>query len=202
MALQVSGALRGVTLGTRSWLRWPAVFWPHVQNYLNSWEMPSWDGPSQLLCLGQMHLAFLPPLSHLHLCSFQFTKDHFSRGDLAFFLPKPQGSPLSPAMKDVEFSETWILELPGGDLRTPAEHTQASGGFLLRHIPASASSNSAFCRRCFLRSSFLGNTSAFSNATLAFSWLWEAGSGFGTRTFAQRGTGRVKPSRKSRKLAV
>ena len=63
--------------------------------------MPSWDGPSQLLCLGQMHLAFLPPLSHLPLCSFQFTKDHFSHGHLAFFLPKPQGSPLSPAMKDV-----------------------------------------------------------------------------------------------------
>ena len=81
---------------------------PKLSKFLGNAFLGWAKSAAQLLRLGQMDLAFLPPLSHLHLCSFQFTKDHFSHGDLdlAFFLPKPQGSPLSPAMKDVEISET------------------------------------------------------------------------------------------------
>ena len=81
---------------------------PELSKFLGN-AFPGWHSlPAQLLRLDQMDLAFLPPLSHLHLCSFQFTKNHFSPGDLdpVFFLLKPQGSSLSPAVKDVEFSET------------------------------------------------------------------------------------------------
>lgn len=69
---------------------------------------------------------------------------------------KPQGSPLSPAMKDVEFSETWISELPGVDLRTTSWTHPAVGQFPpLAHSSITASDNNAFAgiASCVLPSS-------------------------------------------------
>lgn len=140
-----------------------------------------------------MNLAFLPPLRLPHLCSFSIHKGPFlAWGPRCLLSLKGPGKP-------TVCSDEGCRVFLGLNLRASwsgSGNGQPTTPNCWRFPPLANSSiassgNNAFFWHYFLLSSFLGNTSAFSNVTLALDWLWKARRGFGTRTFAQRGTGDI-----------
>lgn len=125
-----------------SWLSWPAVFWPHSRDCLTSWGngFLGWPKASCSATASRSDgLGLRAPLRHRHLCSLFIHKRPFLAwvAQNVFFLWMAQGSPLSPGVQDVEFSEGWIFHLPGVCLGTASQPHPTAGSFLFGQPVAS-----------------------------------------------------------------